>query len=217
MSVDSVGAIGLAIGMVAVASAAIPDEDGTIQACYANNNGDLRVVDGAACRTSETALTWSQAGPQGPVGATGPQGSQGIQGEPGLPASNHIYVSDTSVNDHLSDGVYTVGLTLPAGKYAVWLSAEIYYDNSSGFNSQCAFWVNDPATPDDDTDIFVPSVGDGFLFDGKDDEQGQLKMMATVTLAADNQQILAFCASTSDDDRRFVVSQMFAMKVDAIN
>jgi hypothetical protein len=29
--------------------------------------------------------------------------------------------------------------------------------------------------------------------------------------------ILAFCHCDSDDDRRFVVSQIFAMQVDAIN
>ncbi|MGH9225247.1 MAG: hypothetical protein ACRD2W_16025, partial [Acidimicrobiales bacterium] len=61
--------------------AAIPASDGTITACYGKAGDNLRVVDSAAgCKSSETALTWSQqgiAGPVGPQGATGATGATG--------------------------------------------------------------------------------------------------------------------------------------------
>jgi len=55
-----------------IAYAAIPDNGGVIHACYKNVNGLLRVVDSAspaACRQSETALSWNQQGVPGPPGA----------------------------------------------------------------------------------------------------------------------------------------------------
>jgi hypothetical protein len=61
--------VGLAVA-AAVALGSIPDGSGTINGCYANNNGALRVIDtsaGAACKTSETALSWQQQGTPGPV------------------------------------------------------------------------------------------------------------------------------------------------------
>ena len=83
-------------GLAAVAYATIPDGQGVIHACYNSNNGDARIVDGAAsCRTNETPLTWNQSGqqgspgpqgpqgPQGPSGVTGATGAQGIPGAPG--------------------------------------------------------------------------------------------------------------------------------------
>jgi hypothetical protein len=62
---------------------------GTINGCYANNNGALRVIDtstGGACKTSETALSWQQQGipgPGGDTGATGPTGAVGPTGATG--------------------------------------------------------------------------------------------------------------------------------------
>jgi hypothetical protein len=69
-----------------IALAAIPNGNGTISGCYDNRSGMLRVIDaeaGAVCRTSETALTWSQTGPQGPQGLPGPSGPPGPPGEDG--------------------------------------------------------------------------------------------------------------------------------------
>ena len=74
----------LAVGGVALAQAVIPNpETGQIHACYLSN-GDaqqvdqVRLVGGADdCRPGETAISWSQEGPQGPQG---PQGDQGPQG-----------------------------------------------------------------------------------------------------------------------------------------
>jgi hypothetical protein len=70
---------------------------GVINGCYKSVNGQLRVIDPAtdSCHPSETAISWSQTGPQGPKGdpgppgpagpqgPTGPQGPQGLQGPPG--------------------------------------------------------------------------------------------------------------------------------------
>jgi hypothetical protein len=60
---------------------------GVINGCYKSVNGQLRVIDPATdnCLPSETAISWSQTGPQGPPGPQGPQGPQGPKGDPGSP------------------------------------------------------------------------------------------------------------------------------------
>jgi hypothetical protein len=59
---------------------------GVIHGCYKSQNGQLRLIDPAtdSCRPSETAISWSQTGPQGPPGPTGPAGPQGPTGPQGL-------------------------------------------------------------------------------------------------------------------------------------
>jgi hypothetical protein len=62
--------------------ATIPDGGGVIHGCY-GPGGKLRVIDtgaGESCNGSETALNWSQTGPQGPQGPAGPAGPQGPAG-----------------------------------------------------------------------------------------------------------------------------------------
>jgi hypothetical protein len=77
-------AIAGAAAMVAIVHAAIPDANGVIHACYMASDGSLRLVNAAAdCKKNETALAWSQTGPQGPQGIQGPQGPQGPQGVQG--------------------------------------------------------------------------------------------------------------------------------------
>ncbi len=64
-----------ASGGVAVAAGVIPAGDGTVQACYGNQNGHLRAVPSTTeCRPNETPLSWNQ---QGPKGDTGPPGADG--------------------------------------------------------------------------------------------------------------------------------------------
>ena len=79
------------LAFAAAALAAIPGASGTISACYAKNNGVLRVIDaqaGARCDANkEKALAWNQQGPPGPQGAQGAQGSQGPAGLQGTPGS----------------------------------------------------------------------------------------------------------------------------------
>ncbi len=58
---------------------------GVINGCYKSQNGQLRLIDPASdsCRPSETAISWSQTGPQGPEGPQGPAGPAGPQGPAG--------------------------------------------------------------------------------------------------------------------------------------
>jgi hypothetical protein len=82
--------LGIAVPVIAALSlvvnaalAAIPGSDGVIHACYATQNGQLRVVDNQKCRSDESALNWNAAGPQGPAGPAGPAGAQGPAGPAG--------------------------------------------------------------------------------------------------------------------------------------
>lgn len=79
------------------AYATIPDGGGVIHACYQSQNGALRVIDDAAesCLRSESAISWSQTGPQGTTGPQGPQGEPGPQGQSG-PVSGYEIVQGSS-------------------------------------------------------------------------------------------------------------------------
>jgi hypothetical protein len=113
----------------AVAQAAIPASNGTIRACYKNNNGDLRVVDSESCKNNETALTWNQtgvAGPAGPAGPTGPAGEAGPAGAAGPAGISGYEVVQYSENDVLPvNGLATrqancsTGKTVISGGYVV--------------------------------------------------------------------------------------------------
>jgi Collagen triple helix repeat (20 copies) len=128
----------LAIAVVTIVQATIPDTSGVIHACY-RANGNLRLVDKSSCTSSETALTWNQAGPQGPAGATGPvgapgpqgapgpagtpgpQGASGPQGQPGTPGPAGVAGYEiTSTHQTLSlNGSIDVTATCPAGKRVI--------------------------------------------------------------------------------------------------
>ena len=53
------------LGASGVAFAVIPDVAGVIHACYAKQNGALRVSDAPACTKNETAISWNKVGPAG--------------------------------------------------------------------------------------------------------------------------------------------------------
>jgi hypothetical protein len=62
----------------------IVGEDGTVEACYQKQTGELRAVsDVGECRPSERPLEWNVQGSPGPQGERGPQGEPGPAGEPG--------------------------------------------------------------------------------------------------------------------------------------
>ena len=63
-----------AVTMATIVFATIPGSDGMVQACYANGNGDLRIIDGAidSCRAQETAISWSRSGIVGYEVISGP-------------------------------------------------------------------------------------------------------------------------------------------------
>ena len=73
-----------------VATGAIPGTGGAINGCFTNVGGVLRVIDTEKatpdrCTRYETAIRWSQTGPQGPSGVAGPQGEPGMPGPQGDP------------------------------------------------------------------------------------------------------------------------------------
>ena len=88
-------AVGAAVATLiagGVAWAAIPSSTGVINACFKNQNGQLRVVeDAGSCQPSEQAIAWNEEGVKGDTGdkgdrgETGPQGAQGTPGPPGAP------------------------------------------------------------------------------------------------------------------------------------
>ena len=84
----------LVLGLFAVALVAFvtvyaaPPPPATIQACYNDTNGNLRLVSSPAdCRNHETAISWNMSGPAGPPGPAGPAGPPGPTGPPG-PGAN---------------------------------------------------------------------------------------------------------------------------------
>jgi hypothetical protein len=71
----------LVVALGGVTYAAIPSSDGTIHSCY-DARGSLHVIDeGTSCPSGNTALNFSQTGPQGPRGADGAQGPAGAPGQ----------------------------------------------------------------------------------------------------------------------------------------
>jgi hypothetical protein len=102
--------------------ASIPDSGGVIHACYkTTDTSKVRLIDtdaGQTCASNETALSWSQTGPQGPqgiqgeTGATGPQGEQGEQGPSGI-SGYEVVTSSYSVPPTVSGTFYA---TCPTGK-----------------------------------------------------------------------------------------------------
>ena len=92
-----------AVGVVSVATGAIPGGDGKINACYANGNGELRVVDeGKACPKNWSPLNWNQQGVQGPLGTPGQDGQPGPQGEQGPqgPSGTSLALTSRTLPSH---------------------------------------------------------------------------------------------------------------------
>jgi hypothetical protein len=136
-----------------IAYAAIPDAGGVIHGCYKKsspNQGTLRVIDtekAQTCSNAESAINWSQTGPQGPQGIQGIQGPQGPQGPSG---SSHAYSTFNGVGQTLiAPNSHTITqLTLPAGDYVVWATGSVVrrgiIDTSGSANDvKCS--LNDPS------------------------------------------------------------------------
>ncbi len=113
------------VALGGIAYAAIPDTGGVIHGCY-DSRGALSVVDpgpGGSCATGETALSWSQQGPQG---AQGPAGRPGTTLAASPPRGYSVVDnrSATLTPPGRSGGVIA-GLTLPAGSYFVFAKADV--------------------------------------------------------------------------------------------
>jgi hypothetical protein len=140
----------LIVGLAVAAAAALGSASGggTINGCYANNNGALRVIDtaaGGACKTSETALSWQQQGTPGPVGPTGATGATGSTGATG--ATGPAGVSAISA--------------LPAGdSESGEVGGEVNHDGTTAgdfVTDTVTFPVPLPATLSDAKVIFTPT------------------------------------------------------------
>jgi hypothetical protein len=104
--------IALAAG-AAVAYAVIPDASGIIHGCYKASDGKLRVVD-STCGSGETALDWSQTGPQGPAGADGVSGRETEQANATALAGQSRSVAVTcSSGKRALGGGFDTGLAQP--------------------------------------------------------------------------------------------------------
>src|SRR3954449_7454748 len=81
------GAALLAGGALAVG--AIPGSNGTINGCYAEKTGNLRVVSaGTKCKKGEKALRWNEPGQNPDPVAKAATGARGPAGPGGLAATN---------------------------------------------------------------------------------------------------------------------------------
>lgn len=102
VAVPTVAALGAGS---AIAVAAIPGEDGSIDGCYNRLTGALRVIDSSEeqCRSLETAIEWNQRGPAGPQGIPGPRGETGAQGPAGPAGSSAILVGGEALTAGTAD------------------------------------------------------------------------------------------------------------------
>ena len=115
------------------AYAIIPGADGVFHACYAIKGGAVRLVDaGVACKATEVAISWNQAGPQGPPGAQGPEGPQGPQGEPGSTVRAFEGTSFSAVLNSSNDSSSLSLGTLPAGTWIVNARARLSLSGDPG-------------------------------------------------------------------------------------
>ena len=204
---------GVGAAAFAIAHATIPGSNGVIHGCYRNDDGRLRVVDDpATCKRNETALSWSQTGPQGPQGPVGAPGPQGPQGIPGNSASSHAY--EASNTHELPEDTYLVSLTLPSGSYVVWSTVDFYNDKNGNINTQCGIWTGSDANPNQH---FHASPGqDTAIFSGNNrNDQYFATLMTTVTLTASENEIFVFCAPGGG--KGYATGQIIAMAVDAID
>lgn len=116
-SVVLAAAIGLAVlGGTAWAAQTVASvgADGTINGCYTQNTGLLRVVAaGTTCNARELPIQWNQ---QGPKGAKGDRGARGFKGDAGPPGP-----ALTSLADIPCD---TGSLDKPDGRTEVTVAAE---------------------------------------------------------------------------------------------
>jgi hypothetical protein len=203
-------AVAALIGAVAIAQAAIPSSNGTIHGCYHKNSGDLRVVENpATCQNSETALSWSQTGPQGPQGPTGPQGPKGDTGPAG---SNDLYGSyerNVSLDASGPSGAQVVvGLNnLPAGTYLIQATINIgQFD--------CFLCTSDEPTHC----FFVDQGGEFFngymVVFGEHEHKGQIIYPLKAIRTYSEPNTVQVKCYTEDDDAH-VWAEMTALKVSA--
>ena len=119
-AVVALAIVGTLVVAGGIAYATIPDSSGVIHGCYQKNQGTLRVIDAGTaqtCSSSETALNWSQTGPQGAQGPPGPTGPSDVWSVDGYGAGLKSLPFQTPVD-------LATTSTLPAGSYFVQAETE---------------------------------------------------------------------------------------------
>jgi hypothetical protein len=136
----------------AIAYASIPDPSGAIHGCYNSATGQLRVIDPSATndpnptkssclKNVESAISWSQTGPQGPKGDAGvngdpganglpgPKGDKGDPGAQGDPGQNGVsdyrQVSKPKADVPNGDDTVVATMALPAGRWMVTMKGVV--------------------------------------------------------------------------------------------
>jgi hypothetical protein len=213
-----VGALLVAGG---IAYATIPDASGVIHGCYKKsspNQGTLRVIDtdkAQTCSNSETALTWSQTGPQGPQGIQGIQGPPGIQGPQGPSGSSHAYSNaNLAALTQISPNSNTITqLTLPAGDYLVSATGTVVKTgtfNTTGSDNDVKCSLNDP---NDNAVTASQAEANGLDYE----DAVPYMLVATMSLASGGT-ITVDCATlTGAVVSELDFNSLVAMKVDAVN
>jgi hypothetical protein len=149
-------------GLVAgggIATAASPDSDGVIHACYDATSGQVRIVEPEAgspkgCGKNEIAIDWNHqgpkgdqgdvgpqgpAGPTGPAGPAGPSGPTGPAGPAGTSAAKVVSATDAVLGP--SGFTQVVAMSLPAGSWVIQATAQIFYpvffDGDGNVSARC--------------------------------------------------------------------------------
>jgi hypothetical protein len=73
--------VGVVLAVSGISYAAGTRTAATINACYSNSTGVVRID--ASCARGESAIAWNEEGPQGPAGPKGPAGERGLAGPSG--------------------------------------------------------------------------------------------------------------------------------------
>lgn len=115
-----VASVALVAATGGVTYAAIPAPDGTIHACH-DLRGSLRVIDSdAACAQGETALNFSQTGPQG------------AKGDPGAPGQSRLlnFTRSAALAVPRKAGTPVGSFDLPEGKWAITFTGGVKIPSS---------------------------------------------------------------------------------------
>jgi collagen triple helix repeat protein len=172
----------VAAGGAAFAASSVIGSGGVIEACYKQQNGQLRLVGSASdCLPSETAIGWNAqgqkgdkgdtgpAGPQGPAGPPGPQGDTGATGATGAtgpqgpPGTDAVYATDGTQETatHIVTGEDVLD---GAGFADVTLSGAAVF--ASGTSYECTVSYAEPTPPIFDPATVTAKAGTGFTIAG---------------------------------------------------
>jgi len=127
----------------------VPCFSQTINGCYHNKNGKLRVVsDHSLCKKTELPITWNVGGTQGPPGPKGDKGDQGEQGAQGIQGVQGIQGIQGIQGERGLQGIQG-----PPGSVAVWSATDEYIGLLADIHDTYNY-----------ARVFVPSINKLFQF-----------------------------------------------------